>query len=227
MKIELFHQPCNTAAKISLAANESLTSEAGAMIAMDASLSVQTSTHKKSQVGLLKAVKRMVAGESFFLNHYTAKVASELWLSSAHAGDMRLLSLASGERWIVQSGSFLAAEEGIEIDVGWQGFKAAFSGESMFWLSLHGQGQLLLSAFGAVYEVEVDGEYIVDTGHIVAFEPSLNFRISKAGSSWWHSFLGGEGLICRFSGKGRLLCQSHNLHDFGRSLTPHLVAKQR
>ena len=46
----------------------------------------------------------------------------------------------------------------------------------------------------------VDGEYIVDTGHIVAFNETLNFSLSKAGKSWMSSILGGEGLVCRFQG---------------------------
>jgi uncharacterized protein (AIM24 family) len=73
-----------------------------------------------------------------------------------------------------------------------------------------------------IYPIEVDGEYIVDTGHIVAFEPSLKFNISKVGESWLSSFLGGEGFVCRFKGKGTVWCQSHNPKSFGSSLGPSL-----
>ena len=67
-----------------------------------------------------------------------------------------------------------------------------------------GRGKLLLSSFGNIYEQkEVDGDYIVDTGHIVAFEDTLTFELSKAGTSWLHSIFGGEGIVCRFKGKGK------------------------
>ena len=85
---------------------------------------------------------------------------------------------------------------------------------------MKGSGKIILSSFGAIYPVEVDGEYIVDTGHIVAFNETLNFSITKAGKSWWHSFLGGEGLVCKFKGRGTVWCQSHNPSSFGNALTP-------
>ena len=103
----------------------------------------------------------------------------------------------------------------MDIDLGWQGFKSFFSGESIFWLSISGQGPLLVTSFGAIYEIDVDGEYVVDTGHIVAFEKTLSFKVGKANPSWIGAFLGGEGLVCRFTGKGKLYCQTHNPGSFG------------
>ncbi|RLU02383.1 MAG: TIGR00266 family protein, partial [Ketobacter sp.] len=137
------------------------------------------------------------------------------------AGDMEVMEL-DHDSLVVQGSSFLACEDGIEIDLGWQGFKSVFSGESVFWVNLKGKGKVIVSSFGAIYPVQVDGEYIVDTGHIVAFNETLNFSITKAGSSWLHSMLGGEGLVCKFSGKGTVWCQSHNPISFGQSLTSGL-----
>ncbi|MGB2247694.1 MAG: AIM24 family protein, partial [Alcanivorax sediminis] len=102
---------------------------------------------------------------------------------------------------------------------------SVLSGESVFWLNLKGSGKLVVSSFGAIYPVEVDGEYIVDTGHIVAFNETLDFSITKAGSSWLQSFLGGEGMVCKFKGKGTVWCQSHNPGSFGWAMSPGL--KQR
>ncbi|HMY69293.1 MAG TPA: AIM24 family protein, partial [Leptospiraceae bacterium] len=63
MNIEILHRPSNTAAKVTLGPNETITSEAGAMIAMSGDLSITTSTHQKnSGGGFLKALKRMFAG---------------------------------------------------------------------------------------------------------------------------------------------------------------------
>ena len=103
--------------------------------------------------------------------------------------------------------------------------KALFSGESMFWIKCSGTGNVLLSSFGAIYTVDVTEDYVVDTGHIVAFEDTLQFKIAKAGASLIGSFLGGEGLVCRFSGQGKLYCQSHNPPSFGKMLGPTLKAR--
>jgi uncharacterized protein (TIGR00266 family) len=219
MHIEFMHQPGNTAARIQLNPGETLTAEGGAMIAMSGHLGLETTTHKKGSGGVLKAIKRMFAGESFFMNHFSAgDRAGEVWLGSTLAGDMMRYEL-EGETLIVQSGSFVAAEHSVNMDMGWQGFKNLLSGESMFWLRLSGRGQVVLNAFGAIYPVEVDGEYIVDTGHIVAFSETLDFSLTKAGKSWLSSLLGGEGLVCKFKGRGTVWCQSHNPAGFGKSLT--------
>ncbi|MEZ5511682.1 MAG: TIGR00266 family protein [Gammaproteobacteria bacterium] len=222
MDIELLHRPGNTAARILLQEGEVCTTESGAMIAMSGNMDITTSTHKKGKGGILKAIKRMVAGESLFLNHFEPKSGSgELWLGTALAGDMVSLTL-DNESLIVQGSSFLACEEGIDIDLGWQGFKSILSGESVFWVNLKGQGKIVLSSFGAIYPIEVDGDYIVDTGHIVAFNETLDFSITKAGSSWLHSIIGGEGLVCKFSGKGTVWCQSHNPVSFGKAISSGL-----
>jgi uncharacterized protein (TIGR00266 family) len=222
MQVDLLHRPGNTAAKITLQPHEACTAESGAMIAMSGHMKLTTTTHKKSSGGLLKAAKRLLGGESLFLNHFQpAAKPGEVWLGTGLAGDMMTLDL-DNESLIVQSGSFLACDERIEIDLGWQGFKSILSGESVFWLNLRGRGTVVLASFGAIYPVEVNGEYIVDTGHIVAFNESLKFTITKAGKSWLHSFLGGEGLVCKFTGKGTVWCQSHNPGGFGETLRPNL-----
>jgi len=226
MEIELIHQPGNTAAKVSLVQGESCTAESGAMIAMSGNMDVTTTTHKKGKGGLLKAFKRMVAGESLFLNHFEPKSeAGEVWLGANLAGDMMVYELEN-ESLIVQGGSFMACEKDVEIDLGWQGFKSILSGESIFWLNLKGNGKILINSFGAIYPVEVDGEYIVDSGHIVAFNETLDFSITKAGKSWVHSFLGGEGLVCKFHGKGTVWCQSHNPSSFGGSMSSSLKPRK-
>lgn len=226
MQIDINYRPSNTVAKITLQRGEQITTEAGAMVAMSPTLDIKTTTYKRGLRDIGKALLRGLAGESFFLNHYSARDEGEIWLSSALQGDLCHLQLG-GQKIVVQSGSFLACSKNIEIKTGWQGFKSLFSGENLFWLELIGEGQVIMSSFGAIYEVDVDGDYIVDTGHIVAFEETLNFKISKAGSSWMHSFLGGEGLTCHFKGQGKVWCQSHNPRDYGMTLRPHLKVKNK
>ncbi len=226
MDIELTHRPGNTAAKVTLKAGEIITAEAGAMIAMSGSMDVTTTTHKKNSAGLFKAAKRMLGGESLFLNHFETKgEQGTVFFGTDLAGDMMTMEL-DNDNLIVQSGSYLASESSIEVDLGWQGFKSLFSGEGLLWLNLKGSGKIILSSFGAIYPVQVDGEYIVDSGHIVAFDETLDFSITKAGKSWLHSWLGGEGLVCKFKGTGTVWCQSHNTSSFGHSLAPSLRARK-
>lgn len=222
MNVEILYGPGNAAAKVTLGGAESCTAEGGAMIAMSGDMSIETTTHKKSSGGIGRALKRMLAGESFFLNHFTAgPQGGELWLSTTLAGDMMQYDLR-GESLVVQGGSFVACEPSVEIDMGWQGFKSLFAGENIFWLYLRGEGKVIVNSFGAIYPIEVSGEHIVDSGHIVAFNDTLKFSVSKAGKSWVSSFLGGEGLVCRFSGQGTVWCQSHNSNAFGRLIGPKL-----
>jgi uncharacterized protein (TIGR00266 family) len=182
-----------------------------------------TSRQKGGSGGLVKGLKRMFAGENFFLNHFTATASDQMLIIGPRLlGDIIHLPMAGGSI-VVQGSSWLASSTGIAIDATWQGIgKALFSGEGMFWVKCSGAGDLFLNSFGAIYPVEVNGEYVVDTGHIVAFDETLQFRIGKASKSLVGSFLGGEGLVCKFSGQGRLYCQSHNPPSFGKLLGPKL-----
>jgi uncharacterized protein (TIGR00266 family) len=223
MQFEILAQPAASVLRLSMDAGEELTAEVGAMIAMSTGFTVETSGRKKGGGGgLMKGLKRMFAGESFFLNHFTAQQSGQsLYLGPKLLGDIMHHNLSG--TLIVQGSSWMASDPGIDIDASWQGFgKALFSGETMFWVKCSGHGDLFLSSFGAIYEIDVDGEYTVDTGHIVAFEDTLQFRIGKAGKSLIGSFLGGEGLVCKFSGQGKLYCQSHNPPSFGSVLGPKL-----
>ena len=221
MEVQIEHSPGNAAAKIKMKTGESVTAEAGAMIAMGPGITIETTTYKKGGGSVFKALKRMLAGESFFLNHFSASQDSEIWVGPVLAGDLMTHQL-NNETLVVQSGSFMAAESSVEMDMGWQGFKSMFSGESMFWLKMSGSGKIVLSSFGAIYPLQVDGAVIVDTGHIVAFDETLNFTIRKASKSLIGSILGGEGLVTRFEGKGTVWCQSHNATSFGQALGPLL-----
>jgi len=218
--------PGSAAAEIKLLPGQEFTAEAGAMIAMSPSLQMTTTTHKKNSGGVMKGLKRMLSGESFFLNHYTAgNESGTVWLSATHAGDMMVKEL-NGEGLIVQGGSYVASTPDINIDMNWQGFKSLISKESLFWLSIKGKGTLVINSFGAIYPIKVNGEYIVDTGHIVAFDESLNFTLTKAGKSWISSFLGGEGLVCKFKGQGTVWVQSHNSGSFGTILGAKLKPRK-
>lgn len=221
MDIQIVQGPGSTAAFVGLTQGESCISEGGAMISMRGDIDVQTATHQRKR-SIIGGLKRMLGGESFFQNYFTAKgQRAEILFSATLPGDMLTLPL-SGAGIIVEGGAFVVRSANVDMDMSWQGLKSAFSGESLFWLRMQGSGQVVVSSFGAIYTIDVEDSYIVDTGHIVAFEETLNFSITKAGKSWISSILGGEGLVCKFTGKGKIWCQSHNSKAFGGLLSPLL-----
>ena len=229
MSIELISAPAATAARIKMNQGDVVTAEVGAMIAMSPQVMVETTTRSRGgKGGILKGVKRLFSGENFFLNHFTAQAdATEIILGPQLIGDIAHHRLEHGSL-MVQASGWLASVGRIDIDTTWQGLGAAlFGGDGIFWVKCSGQGDVLLNSFGAIYEIDVDGEYVVDTSHIVAYEDSLSFGITKATSGWISSFLSGEGLVCSFTGQGKLYCQTHAPHSFGRTLGPKLKARRQ
>jgi uncharacterized protein (TIGR00266 family) len=227
MRTEILARPSASVAKLTLDAGESIVCEVGAMVAMSTGFAVQTSARKKGGGGLWAGVKRMVAGENFFLNQFTAqKPEQTLIIGPGISGDV-IHHRMQGGALIVQGSSWLGSALGIDIDATFQGLSnALFSGESVFWVKCSGHGDLFLNSFGAIYEIDVDGTHIVDSGHIVAFEDTLQFKVGKVGESWLGSFLSGEGVVCHFSGQGKLYCQSHNPPSFGKLLGPLLKPRE-
>lgn len=227
MEIEIQARPAASVAQLTLQAGESVTCEVGAMIAMSTGLTVETTSRSRGGGGgIMKGLKRMFSGESFFLNHFTAAGPGEtLLIGPGLMGDIVQHRL-SGGTLVVQGSSWLASATGVDIDTTWQGLaRGLLGGEGVFWVKCSGTGDVLLNSFGAIYERDVRGEYVVDTGHIVAFEDTLQFKIGKASRSLIGSFLGGEGLVCKFHGQGKLYCQSHNPPSFGRIIGPRLPPK--
>lgn len=227
MKVSLELRPGSAVAKVELAPGGKFTAEGGSMIAMSADMEIETARHKSDKGGVIKALKRMASGEGFFMNHYTAgHNGGEVWLSTSLPGDILQCEL-NNERIFVQSGAFVASSSDIDLEFKWEGLKGLLGGEGLFWLVVGGTGTVLFNTFGALYKVEVDGEYIVDSSHIVAYTEGLEYGTTKAGKSWISSFMGGEGLVSKFKGRGTVWCQSHSPSSFGGALTTLLKPKKR
>jgi uncharacterized protein (TIGR00266 family) len=200
---------------------EKFISEAGAMYRASSNVDIDVTTHSSGgSGGFFAAVKRLFAGESFFFSTYTITDGKpgEVGLAPTHAGETRLITLDGSKAWLCAGGSFLAATDAIKVDTQFQGMKGFFSGESISFIKASGVGQIVVEAFGRISEIDVTEDLTVDTGHVVAFEESLTYKITKAGGSWFHSWLAGEGLVFQFTGRGRILVQSHNPKEFGSEL---------
>jgi len=223
MEINIAYRPSYALAIVGLGMNESIVAEGGAMVSMSSNVSIQTSSRAASAGGILKSLKRAVlGGESFFMNTFTAQGGpGEVIFAPILPGDIISVPL-TGNSLVIQSTSYLASSPGINLDTQWGGFKTFFGGEGLFILKATGAGDVLFGSFGAIHEVEVNGSYTVDTGHIVAFESGLTFNVRRVGGIK-SLFLSGEGLVCDFSGRGKLFIQTrkpssfvHWIHHFRR-----------
>ncbi len=211
--------------KVTLDPGESFVSEAGKMVRMSPNISSEVDSVKKSG-GLMQGLKRMLGGEAFFFSTYTAQGGpGEVVLAPELPGNVGLIELNGNTGWYCTGGSYMGSSTEIRREPKWQGAKGLFSGESLVFIHVTGIGPIVLDAFGVISEEFVSGSMVVDTGHVVAFEDTLEYTITKAGGDWMSSFLAGEGFVINFTGQGRVLTQSHNRSEFGRALGPKLPAR--
>ena len=226
MQYDIVSRPNYSALQCTLDAGEEIHAESGAMLAMDAHASIDASIRG----GLWKAVKRSVlTSESFFVTTVkAAQAGTEVLLAPRATGDIEALDLA-GCSFIIQGGSFLACERGIETDAKFSGWKGFLSGEGIFMIKAWGAGKVFVSSFGGILRKELEqGErFIVDNGHIVAFPADMRYDIGTAGSGLVSMVTTGEGLVCTFTGPGTILLQTRNLRTFTQSLNPFLRAPAR
>lgn len=223
MHFEKAFDPAYALAICRLETGEKVMAESGAMVTQDAHIKMETSaTGKKGLGGLLKGLgRKLLTGESFFRNTFTAEGGpGEVTFAPGLPGDILLYEMV-GEDLIIQQSAYMASSLDVEIETKWGGFRGLIGQRNMFWIRAYGNGPLALNAFGAVKQIDVDGSFVVDTGHIVAFEPSLNFRIQRVGS-WFSTFFSSEGFVCKFTGTGKLFIQTRNPSEFGSLVGPKL-----
>ena len=209
---------------VQLHPGEQFVSEAGALFRASDNIDIDVTTRQKGSGGLFGGIKRLVAGESFFFSTYTAENhrPGEVGLAPTLQGEVAVIESDGAGQWLCAGGSYLGSSADLSLDTQFQGFRGMLSGESLSFLAVSGRGPLLVTSFGRINKIELDGNLTVDTGHVVAFQDSLSYGISKAGSSWIQSWLAGEGLVLNFSGRGTIYVQSHNPDEFGKTLGPML-----
>ena len=212
------HQGAFALAIVKLAAEQSISAEAGAMVSMSANVDLQSNL----KGGVFGALKRAVGGESAFVSTFTARGGpGEVTFAPGAPGDVAGIEMGN-QAFLVQSSSYLAGDTSLVVDTKFGGTKAFFGGEGLFVLHVSGTGLLLVSSFGAIHRrVLAPGErYVIDTGHLVAWEASMNYQLRKAASGFFKSMLSGEGLVAEFTGPGEVLIQTRNLAAFAGLLKP-------
>jgi uncharacterized protein (TIGR00266 family) len=218
MDYDIESRPSYALLSVALDAGEAIRAEAGAMVSYDDGIDIETG----ASGGILGSLKRSVlGGESFFQNTFTATEAGEVTLAPALSGDVAHYELDG--TLLVQSGSYLASDPDIELDTKFGGGRTFFGGEGLFLLKLDGTGPVFLSSYGAIRERELeDGErFTVDTGHIVAFEDSTSFDVNRVGGLK-STLFSGEGLVCTFTGPGKVWLQTRSPDAFLAWLIPQI-----
>jgi uncharacterized protein (TIGR00266 family) len=204
---------------VQIPAGETLKVEASAMATMDTNLRMKTK--------LRGGFGRFLTGESIFVNEFTAEgVPGEIGIAPGSPGDMMHLYL-DGNTIYLQNSAFVAAGMEVTLETKWQGLvKGFFSGESLFLIRASGRGDLWCNTYGALIEIDIREDYVVDTGNIVAFTDGLEYEVTKVGG-YKSLFLSGEGFVCRFRGEGKVWVQTRGVSAFAWWLHPFRPIKKR
>lgn len=208
MDIAIRHNPSFSVARCTLSGGEQLKAESGAMAATSAGVEIEA----KMQGGLMKGLKRSVlGGESFFMSTLTAPSEGG-WVDVAPRLPGDIIILPVGEALNLTRGCYLASSNEVEIDTKWGGFKTIGGGEGGFLIRATGGGTVVASCYGAIDTVELGaGESIViDSGHLVAFDPTIQFKTRKASTGVMNTLKSGEGFVMEFTGPGTIHSQTRN-----------------
>lgn len=219
MKYEIRYKPSFAAIFITLNPGESITAEAGAMTSMDAQLSMRT----EFSGGFISALlKKFLGGESLFVNVFANQTQQPLILALTPStiGDIDRIDLTEGDICF-QPGAYIAHTPGVKMGVQWAGFTSFFAGEGLFKLKLSGQGRVFFGGYGGITKKHINGEFVVDSGHLVAYQPQIKMKIGLA-SGLLGSVTSGEGLVNRISGQGDIYLQSRSIDGLVRYLRPKI-----
>lgn len=219
MKYEIRYRPAFASLFVTLEPGESLVAEAGAMASMDSQLSVRTEFFG----GFIPAwLKAFFGGESLFVNTYVNRSHQplQLVLTQSTIGDMARLQL-NGSAICFQPGAYIAHTPGVKVGLQWAGFSSWLAREGLFKLKLSGHGMAFYGAYGGLTQKRIDGEFVVDSGHLVAYEPGVQLRVKLAGGLFG-SLTSGEGIVSCLKGNGMVYLQSRSMDGLLRFLRPRL-----
>lgn len=229
MQFRVEHGPAFAWLRVQLERGEKIRAEAGSMVTRTPGLEVATRLNAGTRPGVFRILwaflvalaRKFLGGETLFVNEYSGAQGGELVLAPVMSGHIVQKRLQPGQRLFVQAGSYLASTGDIDTRVRFGGLRTLLGGEGLVLLECVGDGELFVNSYGGITERAVDGRFVVDTGHIVAFDGTLDFKVRSVGGM--KSFLfSGEGLVCEFSGRGLVYMQSRNLGALASWLSPLL-----
>lgn len=215
---------------VSMRRGDKIYCESNAMVMMEEALELKG----KLQGGVVQSfLRRFANDESLFQQHIEAVHGDgDCLLSSTLDGDMQILDVGQAQ-YTLSDGAFVAATDTVNINVKMQGLGGALFGQTGGFLVMHtsGQGQVVVSGFGTLFELEVapGKDVIIDNGHVVCWDSRLTYNLSVSTSrssgmlgNLVNSFTSGEGMVLRFSGQGKVVVCSRNRANFLQWLTAKL-----
>ncbi len=219
MKISIEGKPVFAYVVVELQPGETIVAEPDAMSSMSTALDLSAKFNGGLLIGLLK---KYFGGESLFINHFKNNTDKplNLHLTQATPGDIEVKQL-NGESYCLQSGSYIASEKDVKLGVKWAGLGSLIGGEGLFKLVVSGHGRVIFGAYGGIIEKEINGEFIVDSGYLVAYEPNMRLKPQLAGGIF-SSLFGGEGFVTRVEGKGKIYLQTRNISGLASWVNKHL-----
>jgi uncharacterized protein (TIGR00266 family) len=204
---------------IDLDPGESVIAESDAMASMAAELDMTARFNGGLFSGL---IKKFLGGESLFINEFINHTdqVKRVTLVQANPGDIQAIQLHN-ESFCLQPGAYICSTPGLKLGVRWAGFASGIAREGFVKLQVSGTGTLWYGAYGGLLEKEVDGEYIVDTSHLVAYPPNMKLKLQMAGGIF-SSLLGGEGMVTRVEGTGTIIIQTRSISGLRDFLNPKI-----
>lgn len=203
--------------KVELGPKEAMITEPGAMSSMDYGIDLKS----KLNGGILRAiVLKFLGKESLFINRFynTETESQTLYLSQKFPGQICQEEIKN-EPLYIQPGSFIACTPGVKFSLRWAGISSWLGGEGLFRLLIKGKGHVWYGAYGSVVEKNVVGEYIVDNGHLLSYPKDMELSIKLAGGIF-SSIFGGEGLVLKLKGSGKIKLQTRSLGGLAGWLNP-------
>lgn len=190
-------------------AGQTLCTERGSMSWMSPNMEMQTNTGG----GFKKALGRLFAGESIFMNEYTPRNGSGMIaFASSFPGSIIPFEVTPGNGIIVQKRGFLAMEKGLNLSVYLQERigSGLFGGEGFIMQKITGNGLVFLEIDGHCkeYMLRAGESMIVDTGYVAAMSESCSMDIQSV-KGVKNALFGGEGIFhTRITGPGKVFIQS-------------------
>ncbi len=213
MQSEILGKPSFAYMNIDLEPGDSIVAEADAMSSMAADLDMKASLNG----GFFSAIaKGVLGGESLFVNTFTNNTdgVRRVSLVQGTPGDTDFVDLNNGSVSF-QPGAYICSTPGLKLGVKFAGFASFIGGEGMFKLHVTGTGRVWYGAYGGLVEKEVNGSYIVDSSHLVAYDDNLTLKAQLAGGLV-QSFLSKEGLVTRVEGKGKVTIQTRSIDGLAK-----------
>ncbi len=214
-------------ARVHLKPGQEIYAEAGKMVYKSVNVAWETRMSGNS-LGqkILGAIKRRLMGESIMMTYFHGQIPGEVGFAGHYPGKIHVFDLAPAQSIFVQRDGFLFAQSSVQLDIALVRKLGAglLGGEGFILEKLTGPGPVFVHAGGDFVEFNLTpGEQLqVQTGHLVAFEPTVEYDIQTVGSIRTAIF-GGEGIfLATLTGPGKVVLQSLTLERLRHELSPSM-----